>query len=346
VIGRDADLRPVIEQVLDARGVDLAGMDGQRLANSVARRMDVVGAADHVAYVDVLRERPAEVALLFDALLADRSSLAWGCDVYPRIEERFLEALDVSLGPRGPDMLYEMVGNLGLPPRAAAADVGCGEGRHTVPLAERFGFDVVGIDIVQRHLDLGNQALAAAAERDPSLLGRVRFALGDVEALPVEDAALDLIWGSEWGEFAEERAGAVTRRLLHTAGCCGPGTGTWRSSARPRTTSCCPTASGTCTGCSASCSPTWCRNGWVQGPSPLAGEVGRPRPGGGSLRRVRRELTIGWSDPHPNPPPRGGRDCWTANMIRWTAATRRATGWRSPTSTSHCSTERTRPSGI
>jgi SAM-dependent methyltransferase len=294
---RDAELRPVIEQVLHARRVDLSGMDGLRLTESVARRMDVVGAADQAAYAGVLRERPAEVALLFDALLADRSSLDWSYDVYPRIEERFLETLDESLEPRGPEVLYEMVGRLGLPAGATVADVGCGEGRHTVPLAERFGFDVVGIDIVQRHLDLGNRALAAAAERDPRLRDRVRFALGDVEALPVEAAALDLVWfrdvlehvehldrafaelyrvlrggghtlvysmfggevplpddvewlwrtfentpdslrpaaaeaamaaagfrieervvlGSEWGEYAEERAGAATRRLLHTA---------------------------------------------------------------------------------------------------------------------------------
>jgi SAM-dependent methyltransferase len=292
----DAGLRPVIEHVLDARGIDLAGM-GQRLADSVAQRMDVLGAADEAAYVDVLRERPAEVALLFDALLADRSSVDWSYDVYPRIEERFLEALDESLRPRGPEVLYEMVGRLGLPPGSAVADVGCGEGRYTVLLAERFGFDVVGVDIVQRHLDRGNQALVVAAERDLSLRGRVRFALGDVEGLPVEDGALDLVWfrdvlehvehldrafaefhrvlraggnalvystfaddgplpdevewmwrsfgntpdtlhpaaaeaamavagfrieervllGSEWGEFAEEREGAATRRLLHTA---------------------------------------------------------------------------------------------------------------------------------
>jgi len=295
--GRAADLRPVIEHVLDLRRVDLSGLDGPRLAEGVARRMELVGAPDHAAYAGVLRERPAEVALLFDALLADRSSLDWGYDVYPRIEAPFLEALDESLGPRGPEVLYEMVGRLGLQPGSAVADVGCGEGRHTVPLAERFGFDVVGVDIVARHLVLGNQALAAAAERDPSLRVRVRFALGDVEALPIVDAALDLVWfrdvlehvehldrafaeirrvlrhgghalvysmfggdghppddvewlwrtfanapdaldpaaaeaamaaaglridervvlGSEWGEFAEERAGAATRRLLHTA---------------------------------------------------------------------------------------------------------------------------------
>jgi SAM-dependent methyltransferase len=295
--GRDADLQPLVEYVRDARRVDLAGVDGSRLRQSVARRMAAVGARDHAAYVDTLRERPAEVGLLFDALLADRSSLDWGYDVYPRIEERFLGALDESLEPRGPEFLYELVGRLGLPPGAAVADVGCGEGRHTIPLAERFGFDVVGIDVVQRHLDLGNQALAAAADRDPSLRDRVRFALGDVEALPVDASTLDLVWfrdvlehiehldrafaeihrvlrggghalvysmfggdapmpedvewlwrtfanppvsldaaaaeaamtgaglridqrvvlGSEWGEYAEERAGAATRRLLHTA---------------------------------------------------------------------------------------------------------------------------------
>jgi hypothetical protein len=40
---------------------------------------------------------------------------------------------------------------------SAALDVGCGEGRHTVALAERFGFNVRGIDPVPRRIEIANQ---------------------------------------------------------------------------------------------------------------------------------------------------------------------------------------------
>jgi len=56
-------------------------------------------------------------------------------DVFPRIEEDFRAALDVSLHPRGPEMLYDLVRDLRLPPGWTAIDVGCGEGRHALQLA-------------------------------------------------------------------------------------------------------------------------------------------------------------------------------------------------------------------
>jgi 2-polyprenyl-3-methyl-5-hydroxy-6-metoxy-1,4-benzoquinol methylase len=74
----------------------------------------------------------------------DEWSLDESYDAYPRIEENFQAALDTSLNPRGPDMLYDLVSDLGLSPGATVVDVGCGEGRHSVKLAERFGFAVTG----------------------------------------------------------------------------------------------------------------------------------------------------------------------------------------------------------
>jgi SAM-dependent methyltransferase len=216
----DADLRPILEHVRDARQVDLAGVDGSWLAECVQRRMGAVGAADQVGYVDVLGAQPAEIGRLFDAILADRASLDWSYDVYPRIEDRFLAALDESLRPSGPELLYDLVGGLGLPRGAMVVDVGCGEGRHSVALAGRFGFDVLGIDPTRRHLELANEALADAAGRDPSLPGRVRFALGHVEALPVDDAAVDLVWFRDALEHVErlDVAFAEIRRALRDGG--------------------------------------------------------------------------------------------------------------------------------
>jgi SAM-dependent methyltransferase len=215
-----AELGPLLDLVREARQVDLAGIGGTRLADAADERMRAVGAADLDRYLDVLRAEPAELGRLLDALMADRTTIDWSYDVYPRIEEPFLAALDESLEPRGPELLYDLVGRLGLPRGAAVADVGCGEGRHTIPLAERFGFDVTGIDPVQRHLDLGRQALAAAAASDPSLPDRVRFALGHVEALPAADESFDLVWFRDVLEHVErpDRAFSEIRRVLRAGG--------------------------------------------------------------------------------------------------------------------------------
>jgi SAM-dependent methyltransferase len=111
-------------------------------------------------------------------------------DEYPRIEEEFHAALDESLNPRGPDLLYDLVSAMGLSPGAAAVDVGCGEGQHALQLAERFHFTVTGLDPVPRHIELANEQLKA----NPKLSRLVHFELGAVEALPLEDRIADLVW--------------------------------------------------------------------------------------------------------------------------------------------------------
>ena len=111
-------------------------------------------------------------------------------DEYPRIEEKFGEALDDSLNPRGPDSLYEIVRELGLPGGAAVLDLGCGEGKQSIELAKRFGFSVAGVDPVWRHIELAREA-ARAAGID------AHFELGRAEAIPLADASVDLLWCRE-----------------------------------------------------------------------------------------------------------------------------------------------------
>jgi SAM-dependent methyltransferase len=210
------------------------------------------------------------------------------------MEDAFGAALDESLEPQSPELLYELVAGLELPERALVVDVGCGEGRHSYRLAERFGFSVLGIDPVPRQVEVATAGLEAL---DGDVARRIRFTLGAAEALPVEDRVADLVWcrdvlvhgadlerayaefrrvlrdggralvyqmfgtdrlepreaewlwrtlgvvggsadparteaaiaaaglhveerldlGSEWGEWSQERSGAVGRRLLHTA---------------------------------------------------------------------------------------------------------------------------------
>ena len=115
-------------------------------------------------------------------------------DAFPRVEDAFHAALDESLGPRGPEVLYDLVDTFGLAAGSFAVDVGCGEGRHALALAGRFGLDILGVDPLARHLELANAGLAEVAARDPELARRVHFEPGSAEALPLADGAADLVW--------------------------------------------------------------------------------------------------------------------------------------------------------
>src|SRR5438093_9260284 len=121
-------------------------------------------------------------------------SLIEDYDHYPRIEAEFQSALDESLNSRGPELLYEIVRNLGLPPKADALDLGCGEGRFSIELAKRFGFRVQGIDPVPRHIEVSKQRLEGAAQSNPELRELVTFRRGAAEGLFLPDTSIDLIW--------------------------------------------------------------------------------------------------------------------------------------------------------
>lgn len=112
-------------------------------------------------------------------------------DEYPRIEDAFGELVDRSLAPRGPAMLLQVVRELDLPPDSVALDVGCGEGAHSFRLATHFGLQVLGVDPVQRHLDLAREARRDIPEE---IASRVTFGRGSAAALPVADSSVDLVW--------------------------------------------------------------------------------------------------------------------------------------------------------
>jgi len=144
------------------------------------------------------------------------ASLIEDYDHYPRIEAEFQSALDESLNSRGPELLYEIVRNLGLPPKADALDLGCGEGRFSIELAKRFGFLVTGVDPVPRNIEVANHALNDATKRGPGLADLVHFQLGAAETLPLADSSIDLICCREVLALVEDLASAFAecRRVL------------------------------------------------------------------------------------------------------------------------------------
>ena len=127
-------------------------------------------------------------------------------DRYPRIEEAFGARLDESLAPRDPSMLLQVVRELDLRPDSRVVDVGCGEGGHAFRLATHFGFRVLGIDPVQRHLDLAREARRSEATE---IASRVSFERGSATRIPVPDSTVDLVWCRDVMEHVEDPAEAM-----------------------------------------------------------------------------------------------------------------------------------------
>lgn len=152
--------------------------------------------------------------------MSEQFSLEEFYDAYPRIEQDFQATLGISLKPRGSELLYELVSDLRLPPGASVVDVGCGEGKQALKLAERFAFSVRGFDPVPRHLQLADAARVAAIRQRPELDARIHFELGSAESLPLPDASVDLVWCRDVlvHVAALDTAYAEFRRVLRPAG--------------------------------------------------------------------------------------------------------------------------------
>jgi SAM-dependent methyltransferase len=99
------------------------------------------------------------------------------------------ELLRRSLGPRGPELLLEAPGWLGLAAGQLVLEAGCRDATHAIALAGRYGCRVLGVDLVGAWLPKGRAEVAAAG-----LEARITLVQGDLEALPVADGACDLVW--------------------------------------------------------------------------------------------------------------------------------------------------------
>jgi arsenite methyltransferase len=90
------------------------------------------------------------------------------------------------LHPGGARLTAHLIDALGVGPGMLVVDVACGFGASALQAAEQAGCSVVGVDLAP-----ANVGRARAAARTAGLARRARFAVGDAEALPLDDASVD-----------------------------------------------------------------------------------------------------------------------------------------------------------
>jgi SAM-dependent methyltransferase len=96
------------------------------------------------------------------------------------------ELFQQSLGPRSPEMLLEAPGWLGLGAGQLVLDAGCRDASHAAALARRYGCRAVGVDLVPAGVPDG--------AADHATAGQISLVTGDLQALPLADGAVDLVW--------------------------------------------------------------------------------------------------------------------------------------------------------
>ena len=93
-----------------------------------------------------------------------------------------------SFHPGGIELTLELAGMLHLNADSTILDVASGKGTSAFAVAERFGCQVVGVDLSE-----ANVAEANAESERQGLVSRVRFAVGDAEALPFAASSFDAL---------------------------------------------------------------------------------------------------------------------------------------------------------
>jgi ubiquinone/menaquinone biosynthesis C-methylase UbiE len=134
---------------------------------------------------------------------------------YDQIEQQFNDALDVSLDPRGPDTLFDVIAQLGSMQNGVAIDVGCGRGRQAGELMRRFSCRVLAIDPATRF-----QPTAGEVARVGDDGGQVTFCIGLGDQLPVRAEAADLVLYREMLYLVPDLVAVFTecRRVLKPSG--------------------------------------------------------------------------------------------------------------------------------
>jgi ubiquinone/menaquinone biosynthesis C-methylase UbiE len=110
-------------------------------------------------------------------------------DIWGQDDPEFTAALNRSLQPRSSAVLYDLFGELGVGPDSLVLDVGCRDASYAVRLVQRFGCRAIGVDPIPLHGEWATKCIS-----EVGLQARITIKIGSIEALPLEDNAIDLIW--------------------------------------------------------------------------------------------------------------------------------------------------------
>ncbi len=109
-----------------------------------------------------------------------------------RTDDEIDAALDRSLDPVASTSLYDTVAELGVGPSSTVLDIGARDGRHGLALAGRLGCRVIGVEPVAANREDG-----AARIQDHPSGPLVELRPGVIEAIPVDDRSVDIVFGRD-----------------------------------------------------------------------------------------------------------------------------------------------------
>ncbi len=107
-------------------------------------------------------------------------------DAYSNDWARLL--LGDSFHPGGLALTRRLGALMDLSPDSLVLDVACGRGTSAIAIAQEFGCRVTGIDLSEASIAAAREAAGQAG-----LTGRMRFEVGDGEALPIEAQSVDAV---------------------------------------------------------------------------------------------------------------------------------------------------------
>ncbi len=103
--------------------------------------------------------------------------------------DEFNAVVSESLHPRGPEVLLDRFGDLGVRPGELVLDIGGRDARHAVDLVRRYDVRVLMIDPIPQHIARARELITEAKAGD-----RITTDLGQIEQLPLADGTIDHIW--------------------------------------------------------------------------------------------------------------------------------------------------------
>ena len=120
------------------------------------------------------------------------------------------ERLDVSLDPRGPDVLYD-VAAAHIGEHDMILDAGCRDAAHLIELARRHpNITGIGVEPVPIHVERARAAVDTAALNE-----RITVHQGVLHDVPVEDGTIDFVWCRDVLVQVDDLVGGL--RGLHRA---------------------------------------------------------------------------------------------------------------------------------